>query len=121
MSDSIIKVFFGMTLNIKLYHWTTKSYSRHKASDQLASDILPLIDQFIEMYAGRYKRPEGKLMNIAVKKMSDKEIVSLIGTYISFLQKDLPKQLKATDTDLLTVRDSMLSSLNQALYLFTLS
>ena len=33
--ESLIKVFFHMTTTIKLYHWQTLSYPRHKATCDL--------------------------------------------------------------------------------------
>jgi hypothetical protein len=45
----------------------------------------------------------------------------MIQQYILFLKKEVPKQLKQHDTDLLNIRDELLSSLNKTLYLFTLN
>ena len=50
--EEIIKVFFNMTSMIKLYHWQTKIYARHKATDNLHSELLSSIDKFIEVYMG---------------------------------------------------------------------
>jgi hypothetical protein len=44
MSEQLIKVFFHMTLNIKLYHWQTTSFARHKASCELLESLTDLID-----------------------------------------------------------------------------
>ena len=55
--ESIIKVFFHMKNTIKLYHWQTSSYPRHKATCDLLATVLPLIDTFVETYMGRYQRP----------------------------------------------------------------
>jgi hypothetical protein len=37
-----------------------------------------------------------------------------------YLSQVLPRKLRADDTDLLNIRDEILGSLNQSLYLFTL-
>ena len=40
---------------------------------------------------------------------------------VSWLENDLPTKLKKTDTELLNIRDTLVTDLNQALYLFTLN
>jgi hypothetical protein len=122
-SESIIKVFFHMTTTIKLYHWQTSSYPRHKATCDLLATILPLIDTFVETYMGRYQRPSfesGFKMNIQELKDNDDSAPSLIKDYIFYLQNDLPKYVESMDTDLLNIRDEIVSNLNKTLYLFTL-
>jgi hypothetical protein len=121
MSEQMIKVFFHMTLNIKLYHWQTTSFARHKASCELLASLTDLIDTFVETYIGRYKRPylpEG--MEINVSQISDEQAKNMISEYILFLKKEVPRQLKSHDTDLLNIRDEMISQFNKTLYLFTL-
>jgi len=121
--ESIIKVFFHMTTTIKLYHWQTSSYPRHKATCDLLATVLPLIDTFVETYMGRYQRPSfesGFKMNIQELKDNDDSALSLLKDYIFYLQNDLPKYLEDNDTDLLNIRDEIVSNLNKTLYLFTL-
>jgi hypothetical protein len=122
MSEEIIKVFFHMTLNVKLYHWQTTLYSRHKATCELFASIIDLTDNFVETYIGRYTRPNFEEdFQINVSQISDEEARNMIQQYILFLKKEVPKQLKQHDTDLLNIRDELLASLNKTLYLFTLN
>ena len=120
--EDIIQVFFHMQLNIKLYHWQTRSYARHKATDELLENLSSLIDEFIEVYIGRYKRPEFEGgTSIEVVELSDDMSKKLIEQYISTMKMKVPKYLKKeSDTDLLNIRDEILSNLNKTLYLFTL-
>ena len=121
MSEQLIKVFFHMTLNIKLYHWQTTSFARHKASCQLLESLTDLIDTFVETYIGRYKRPYFQEdIQINVSQISDEQAKNMMNEYILFLKKEVPKYLKSHDTDLLNIRDEMISQFNKTLYLFTL-
>jgi hypothetical protein len=45
-----------MTLRdqIKLYHWETLSFPRHKATDELVTNLDANIDKFVEVYIGKY-------------------------------------------------------------------
>ena len=121
--EDIIEVFFHMQLNIKLYHWQTRSYARHKATDELLGNLSSLIDEFIEVYMGRYKRPDfGGGISVEVVELSDEMAKKLIEQYISTMKTKVPKYLKKeSDTDLLNIRDEILSNMNKTLYLFTLA
>ena len=43
---------------IKLYHWQTKEFARHTATDALTGTLDTNIDAFVESYMGRYGRPK---------------------------------------------------------------
>ena len=120
--ENLIKFFFQMTTTIKLYHWETTTFSRHRATDDLHGNLLGLIDEFIEVYIGRYKRPKfGGSFDIEIPELNDTSADILLKEYIKFLKIELPKYLSSSDTDLLNIRDDMLSNLNKTIYLFTLN
>jgi hypothetical protein len=119
--EDIVKAFFNMSLTIKLYHWQTTQFSRHKASDELFSGLLDLIDTFIEVFIGRYKRPKfDSKISIVISETSDEEMINTLKKYIMYLKNKIPTYLKTDDTDLLNIRDEMLQLLNKTVYLFTL-
>lgn len=113
-----------MTLRdqVKLYHWQTMNYPRHVATNDLVTKLDANIDQFVEVYIGKYGRPKltGKSATLHLRNHSDKEAVKLLQEAIDWMAKDLPKKLKPADTDLLNIRDTIVADLNQTLYLFTL-
>lgn len=117
----MILEFFNFLNNIKLYHWNTTSYARHKASDDCFSKIQSLMDQFVEVYIGKYGRSELTALKdkkITLTIMNDQSIKTLIKGIIQYLTA--MKLDTKLDTDLITIRDEMIGSLNQTLYLFTL-
>lgn len=120
--EGIVQVFFNMLLNIKLYHWSTTSYARHTGSGALYDSLSGLIDQFIETYMGRYKRPEFKsTFNVQVKQFDDENIEDVLSEYVQFLKYDVPNYLKESDTDIMNIRDEIMGEINKTLYLFTLN
>lgn len=120
--ETIVQVFLNMLLNIRMYHWSTTSYARHNASSSLYDSLSTLIDTFVETYMGRYKRLEFKTMfDVPVEQFNDSNIVGVLKEYAGFLRSEIPKYLKDSDTDLLNIRDEMLSEINKTLYLFTLN
>jgi hypothetical protein len=122
MSAQHVHFFFSMREQVKLYHWQTYMYPRHKATDDLIKSLDENIDLFVEVYMGKYGRPNiTKATNtVVVKNMSDKNAGKFIKECIAYLQGPLTRSLKGTDTDLANIRDEMLANLNQILYLFTL-
>lgn len=123
MSANQIQFFFAMRSQIKLYHWQTRVYSRHKATDEVLEKLDAHIDQFVEVYIGKYGRPKmsGKNGTTNVNNLSEKSIVGFIKKCIQMLLGDCMKGLKdSVDSDLFNIRDEMLADLNQLLYLFTL-
>ena len=119
--ETLIQVFFSMQHTIKLYHWQTQSFARHKATCGLLESLDPLIDSFIETYMGRYSRPSfGGGFDLKIKELNDEDAEDMLEKYIQFLKVEVPKNLKSGDTDLLAIRDEMLGILNKTVYLFTL-
>ena len=122
MAAEVSFVFLALRNQIKIYHWQTMSYARHIASNDLITKLDANLDQFVEIYIGKYGRPKfgGKTGSIPLKNFNDKDATKLVENTIYWLEHDLPRKLKNTDTDLLNIRDTIVADLNQVLYLFTL-
>ena len=121
MSSEIVHIMMTLRNQVKLYHWQTMSFPRHKATDELVTKLDTNIDQFVEVYIGKYGRPKltGKNSSIRLRNHSDKEAVALLREAVAWLNTDLNKYLKKGDTDLFNIRDTIVADLNQTLYLFT--
>ena len=122
MTD-FVKFFFELHNTVKLYHWNTTSFSRHKGADELVGGIIDISDQFMEIYMGKYGRPNkssSKATSFTIKTLTDKDATEYLRTCIKTLDT-LSQQLSPKDTDLLNIRDELLGKLNQTLYLFTLA
>ena len=120
--DKTISYFFQILNNVKLYHWQTTSFARHKATDEFVSELQDLVDSFVEVYMGRYSRPsmESKTY-VPVQRLTDEEIVVRMKQFRNFLQKNVSNMLSPSDTELLNIRDEMLSLVNKTMYLFSLN
>lgn len=127
MSSEIGKIaytFLHVRDQIKIYHWQTDVYARHKASDSLVDKLTQNMDRFIEIIQGvrnvRLAMPRDT--NFILKNQNDTGIITLLKSFADWLvsQEGLPKYLdKNKDTDLLNIRDEILGDVNQTLYLFT--
>jgi len=119
--SQIVHFIFDLQTNIKLYHWMTTSYARHKAADNLVSQISVLGDKLIEVYIGKYGRPtiNKKDTLIQLQNLNDKNILKYLDDAVNFLVQDMPKVLNKTDIDLLNIRDELVAVLHQTKYLFS--
>lgn len=122
MSAENIHFFLHLRDQIKLYHWQTKVYARHIATDKILEHLEKNIDSFVEIYIGKYGRPRigGKNAVITLHNLNEAGATRLVNAAIKYLQGPLTKSLRPIDTDLMNIRDEMVGDLNQLLYLFTL-
>ena len=122
MSAANVQFFFNLRDQIHLYHWQTKSYSRHKATDDAIESLIKAADKYVETYMGKYGRPKmtTKTNTIRLSNLSETSIIRFIKSAMAYLMTDLPRGLAKTDTDLINIRDDMLGHLNQLMYFFTL-
>jgi hypothetical protein len=104
---------------VKLYHWQTKSFARHTATDALTSKLDESIDSFVESYMGRYGRPKVS-GSIKLHNFSESAARAFVAAQTAYLTKVLPKKIGKDDSDLLNLRDEILAELTKVLYLFTL-
>lgn len=105
---------------VKVYHWQTASFARHKATDDLTATLDTNIDTFVEVYMGKYGRPQVS-GDIKLGNFSESAAKTFVAKQTEYLTKVLPKQLSPEDTDLLNLRDEILADLHKTLYLFTLA
>jgi DNA-binding ferritin-like protein len=123
MSADILQVLLLLRNQVKVYHWQTMSFARHKATDDLVTALDTHIDTFTEVYMGKYGRPHftAKHSTLRLYDLSDKKGHRVLEEAVKWLVNDLPKHLKPKeDSDLLNIRDEIVADLNKARYLFTL-
>ncbi len=113
-----------LTLQTQLmvYHWQSDSYAAHQAFGGAYDGLSDLIDSFIEEFMGGNARIISKdKFKIELSNLEDSDPVEFIENYIQYLIHDLPKGLKGHETNLLNIRDEMLSELQKLKYLLTLT
>ena len=117
----IVREFLEMLNTIKLYHWKTKTYSVHKATDEIYDKLSFNIDRFVEVLLGkcqtRINMVEQRILLVDIK--SNDTMSEKMFEYRSFLM-DLNKYINSKkDSDLLSIRDDILADVNQFLYLLS--
>ena len=122
--QKIVTMFLQMLNTVKVYHWKTTSYSQHKATDELYSNLNENIDSFVEIMLGK----KGDRVNLTGQKsiplldytnLNDfKKEVEKYKAFLINMNKDAGLNI-TNNSDLLNVRDEILGNLNQFTYLLT--
>lgn len=123
MSAEMIHVLLTLRNQIKIYHWQTRRYARHVATDGLTAKLDDLIDTFVETYMGKYGRPKftSKTSHITLGNYTETRAQTLLEDGVHYLTTHATKTLDAKkDTDLINLRDEIVGELNKVRYLFTL-
>jgi hypothetical protein len=126
-----IVIKFLVVLNMtKLYHWKTYNYAAHKASDELYEVLSKNIDRFVEVMLGKLNGERVNLENVKTIPLIDfpsgnhfdDDMISELTLFKSYLVEldNKPFLNSMTNSDLFTIRDEMLASINQFLYLLSL-
>jgi DNA-binding ferritin-like protein len=129
LSEIICKIMQTRDI-LQIYHWNTKSYARHKASDDLVQGLTSHMDKFVEVYMGINKN-ENITVNkkLTLKSYNDSQIANCLIDLLNYLEdltlesRDrtyLRKSKTRVTSDLLNIRDDMMNEIHKTLYLFTL-
>ena len=123
LESNMVAMFLQMLNTTKLYHWKTKSFAQHKATDELYSNLNSTIDKYVEVMLGK---TDGKRINLTNMKTLPllacndvncfKKEIEIYKNYLIGLVSVLDSN---KDTDLLNIKDEMLGHLNQFTYLLS--
>lgn len=117
----ILKKLIEFQNQIRILHWQTQSFARHKAYGEVYTELNELLDDFIEAYQGKYNRIEfGGETQITLKDSNAFDLNSFISEFLSVLIKEVPDELEDSDTDLFNIRDEMLALTHKLKYLLSL-
>lgn len=127
---TLVKTFFDMTTHLKIFHWQTQFFSNHKSADELVSELLESMDEFLEIYQGivGHRISIQSSTTMTISNMNMKKIVKKMQDFISFLgqiQDTLPSTAQQTRKQkkdwkgLLNLRDEIIGKVQTTLYLMT--
>ena len=121
----ITVTFLEMLLMVKLFNWKTTNYATHQATDELYTKLNKNIDEFIEILLCKnhsrtnlMKHKKIRLIDLTDQQMLEKEINNFKHYLVDLSNHKYIKRM--SNNDLLNIRDTILSDLNQFLYLLSL-
>jgi len=134
ISDIVCKIMSTRD-TLQFYHWGTKSYAKHKASDELIENLTKNLDRFVEAYLGANKDVKLKITkSFTLESCNDNQLSSCLFELIdylsdlsaesdvirSFLRGSSKQKKQIINTDLLNIRDDIMGDIHKTLYLLTL-
>ena len=122
MGNELLIQLIGLQEQLRVLHWQTKSYARHKAYGKKYDSIGDLIDSFMEIYMGKNGRVEfdGEEGIIPLKNTESLDLNEFFKSNLEFLMTLNDKLDDRKDSDLLNLKDEMMAELNQLRYLLSL-
>ena len=116
----MITELLTLQTQLKVWHWQTESYAQHQALGKAYDELGESIDEFIEVFQGKYARIKAKDNFKIDLKNYDGNMVDFINKNIQYLV-GMDKGLEEGYNDeLLNIRDEMVATLQQLKYLLTL-
>jgi hypothetical protein len=113
--------FLTIQAQFKILHWQTQSYAKHKAYGEIYEALDGLIDTFMEVYMGKYGRPQlTECDEIKISNLGEIKVDDFLNTIIEFLCSFNEFFQEPKDSDLLNIRDEMMAEVNKLKYLITL-
>jgi len=116
---SVVKRLLQYQNLFRIYHWQTRSYARHKASDELVSSLGDLADRLVEGLQGANNQRVtfGRQVHSKLTDVDDREATQLVLNFKRWLS-DL-HQIVEFDSGISNTRDEIIALLDKTLYLFT--
>jgi hypothetical protein len=115
--EELLSVFFQHQMKLKMYHFQTKSYGGHKASDAYLEKFANTFDKFLEVAQGIFGKVQTTQFKFSFMTVDDQSINNELDTYIKIL-KSLDNDL-ASYSELLNIRDELIGDAAQLKYLLT--
>ena len=103
---------------MKLFHFQTTTYGAHKASDAYLEKFSGLMDQFLEVAQGIYGKVSLSRYAVSGNAHKNETINTHLNGMISYLKTKI-NTILSNYTELINLRDELLSDLEQLKYLLT--
>lgn len=116
----IVHKFLSVLNCIKVYHWSTGSYSQHKATDSLYEELNKHIDSFVEIMLAKTNKRIHHIQSNDCHVSNKTQFVKKMKEFQQYLYKLNKYMDPVIDSNLYNIRDEMLGVVDQLLYLFEL-
>ena len=113
---SCIKKLMEAQNSIRMHHWLTSSYAKHKALGKAYKDLDELIDTFVEAFIGvKGKKVLSGISGLSLTSGGD--CIEVVERLETVLRTEVSKEVGSTETALLNIRDEMLATVSRTKYL----
>lgn len=121
MKEEIILKLVQIQNQFRFLHWQTFGDAKHRAYGQIYDVLGDIIDTFTEAMMGKYGRPEfGEEFSIMFQDIKVLDMQNFLDGITEFLVSMSEQLDPKYDSDLLNLRDEILTEVNKLKYLLTL-
>lgn len=113
--ERLLEEFFLHQLSLKMYHFQTKSYGAHKASDQYLITFALNFDRMMEVTQGEFGQIKTKRMNLKLTTLTDGTVKAYLTEFVRMLE-DLENSF-GDYPGILAIRDEMVAEARKLKYL----
>lgn len=118
---NVISPLVQFQQQLRIFHWQTDSYAKHKAFGKAYENLDGLIDTFVETYMGIFGRSKPTVtFQINLKSLTGPEVVEGALSDFEYYLNQMSNEIH-DKTDLLNIRDEMLGEINRLRYLLSLN
>jgi DNA-binding ferritin-like protein len=119
--QKVILNLIKLQQQLRICHWQTDSYARHKAFGKTYDLLDDQIDTLVETFQGKYQRIAfDSPANIELLNIDEVGIEPALDEVIEYLSTVLPEKINTErDTELLNIRDEILQTVDHLKYLLT--
>ena len=115
--DVLLQYLFEHQFKIKLYHFQTKNYGAHKASDKYSEKFRSNLDRLFEVAQGIFGKTGIEQVEFKFQTLDDTTIFKELDD-LNRLIKEYRKKYES-EPDMIVVFDDILADANQLKYLLT--
>ena len=113
----LFEYFLGILGQIKVFHWSTMSYSTHKALDDLHKNLSDMVDELIEVYIGKFNKQPIEVFSISMEASSNtSNLIQYLEEQRENIRNIRTKTFKSS-SEIQNICDSMMSSISNTIYL----
>lgn len=120
MVNHVVKRLLEVMNVIKLYHWRTRSFATHEATDDLFTEFIGKMDQYVEVLLGKtdVKLNLGDFKRLHLDNISNnRKMERFVKRVINEMYAIHKKMDEEMDGGLFGIRDEIVGELNKFLFL----
>ena len=121
MKEELVLKLVQIQNQFRFLHWQTFGDAKHRAYGEIYDSMGDKMDIFVEAMMGKYGRPSfPSEFVIAFQDIQSMNLQNFVDGIVEFLVSITELLDSRYDTDLLNIRDEILSEINKLKFLLTL-
>jgi len=112
--STLVPLLLNYQILLKLYHWQTRYFARHKASDELYDQLSDFLDQLVE-YGTSNTRLRINPQQLDIHNMNDENAILFLEELCGVIEN-----IQTKDNGIRARRDDLIGYIHKTIYLFRL-